>query len=106
VRVSPENASLDRSARRSRSAVVYADDAGNPVTDCPDPQAPKGTRLPLTAKYKGNVTARYAFDFQGWDSYFQAAGFFDGRRTSDLRLVEREIMGDIRATAPSISQPA
>ena len=73
----------------------FTDDAGNPVTDCPDPQAPKGTQLPLTAKYKGNVTARYAFDFHGWDSYFQAAGFFDGRRTSDLRLVEREIMGDM-----------
>jgi outer membrane receptor protein involved in Fe transport len=73
----------------------FTDDAGNPVTDCADPQAPKGTQLPLTAKYKGNVTARYAFDFHGWDSYFQAAGFFEGRRTSDLRLVEREIMGDM-----------
>ena len=73
----------------------FTDDAGNPVTDCADPQAPKGTQLPLTAKYKGNVTARYAFDFHGWDSYFQAAGFFEGRRRSDLRIVEREIMGDM-----------
>jgi len=73
----------------------FTDDAGNPVTDCPDPQAPKGTQLPITAKYKGNVTARYAFDFHGWDSYFQAAGFFEGRRTSDLRIVERQIMGDM-----------
>jgi outer membrane receptor protein involved in Fe transport len=72
----------------------FTDDAGNPVTDCTDPQAPKGTRLPITAKYKGNVTARYAFDFHGWESYFQAAGFFEGRRTSDLRIVERKIMGD------------
>jgi len=73
----------------------FTDAAGNPVTDCTDPQAPKGTRLPITAKYKGNVTARYAFDFHGWESYFQAAGFFEGRRTSDLRIVERKIMGDL-----------
>ena len=73
----------------------FTDDAGNPVTDCPDPQAPKGTQLPLTAEIKGNITARYSFDFHGMESYMQAAAFFEGRRTSDLRLVEREITGDM-----------
>jgi outer membrane receptor protein involved in Fe transport len=73
----------------------FTDDAGNPVTDCADPQAPKGTQLPLTAKIKGNVTARYAFQIHGMESYVQAAAFFEGRRTSDLRLVEREITGDM-----------
>lgn len=73
----------------------FTDDAGNPVTECADPQAPKGTELPLTAKTKGNITARYNFDFHGMESYLQAATFFEGRRTSDLRLVEREITGDM-----------
>jgi outer membrane receptor protein involved in Fe transport len=73
----------------------FTDDAGNPVTDCPDPQAPKGTELPLTAEIKGNITARYSFQFHGMESYLQAAAFFEGRRTSDLRLVEREITGDM-----------
>ena len=73
----------------------FTDEAGNPVTRCPDPQAPKGTELPLTAKYKGNVTARYAFDWHGMESYVQAAGFFEGRRRSDLRLAERDITGDM-----------
>ncbi len=73
----------------------FTDDAGNPVTSCAEPQAPKGTELPLTAKVKGNVTARYSFDFHGMDSYVQAAAFFEGRRRSDLRLVERDITGDM-----------
>ncbi len=73
----------------------FTDESGNPVTDCTDPQAPKGTRLPLTAKVKGNITARYNFDFHGMDSYLQASTVFEGRRTSDLRLVEREITGDM-----------
>jgi iron complex outermembrane receptor protein len=73
----------------------FTDDAGNPVTDCADPQAPKGTELPLTAKTKGNLTARYAFDVGGWDSYLQAVGTFEGRRRTDLRLAERAITGDM-----------
>ncbi|MBS0556591.1 MAG: TonB-dependent receptor [Proteobacteria bacterium] len=66
-----------------------------PVTNCADPQAPSGTRLPLTAKEKGNLTARYSFDFHGMDSYLQAAGFFEGRRGTDLRIAENAIIGDM-----------
>jgi len=73
----------------------FTDDAGNPVTVCDAPQAPKGTELPLTAKVKGNLTARYTFDFHGMESYLQAAAFFEGRRRSDLRLAERAIAGDM-----------
>jgi len=73
----------------------FTDDAGNPVTECDTPQAPKGTQLPLTAKVKGNLTARYNFEVHGMQSYVQAAAFFEGRRRSDLRLVERDITGDM-----------
>ncbi|MEO8803355.1 MAG: TonB-dependent receptor, partial [Rudaea sp.] len=68
---------------------------GNPVTDCTDPQAPSGTRLPLTAREKGNITARYSFDVRGFDSYWQIATFFEGRRGTDLRLKENAIIGDM-----------
>ena len=73
--------------------VVDAND--NPITDCANPEAPKGAQLPITAKQKGDVTARYTFDFHGWDSYFQAAGFFEGRRRSDLRTADNNLLGDM-----------
>lgn len=73
----------------------FTDANDNPVTICPAPQAPKGTRLPITAKEKGNVTARYTFDMNGFETYFQGALVFEGRRTSDLRLEERSIIGDL-----------
>src|SRR5690606_5792596 len=43
----------------------FVDENGNPETVCADPEAPSGTQLPITAKFKGNVTGRYAFDFNG-----------------------------------------
>ena len=71
------------------------DENDNPVTDCADPEAPKGAELPTTAKQKGNVTARYSFDFRGWDAYLQGAAFFNGRRRSDLRTDTNAILGDV-----------
>jgi len=83
------------------------DDAGNPITACtvgavdsdgnllfPD-IAPKGTELPITAKVKGNVVARYSFDFRGMESYVQAGVFGEGRRRSDLRLAEDSWLHDM-----------
>src|SRR5579863_625497 len=86
----------------------FTDANDNPVTDCPagtidpqtgdavsGPEAPKGTELPLTAKVKGNITARYVFNAFGNDAYFQAAGFFEGRRRTDLRILENSLIGDM-----------
>jgi outer membrane receptor protein involved in Fe transport len=83
------------------------DSNGKPITDCtvgatdadgnllfPD-IAPKGTRLPITAKAKGNFVARYNFDFHGMESYAQAGAFFEGRRRSDLRLAEDSYLHDM-----------
>ena len=67
----------------------------NPVTDCADPLAPKGTQLPITPKVKGDLTARYNFDFHGNEAYVQGAAFFTGRRRADLRLLEGSILGDL-----------
>lgn len=73
------------------------DTDGNPVTDCDvaDLQAPDGTRLPVTADYKGNLTARYTFDIADYEAYWQSSVVHEGRRTSDLRILERNILGDL-----------
>jgi len=73
----------------------FTDDDGNPVTVCDAPQAPDGTRLPVTAEFKGNITGRYSFEIGSYESYVQAIVVHEGDRTSDLRLVEREILGDL-----------
>ncbi len=86
----------------------FTDPNGTPITDCPPgtinpisgdavdgPEAAKGTRLPVTAKVKGNLTARYNFDAWSKEAYFQGTVFFEGRRTSDLRVATNEILGDL-----------
>jgi outer membrane receptor protein involved in Fe transport len=83
---------------------------GNPVTYCPagsinpsngsvvsGPQAPKGTQLPITPRFKGNLIARYSFDMGENEGYVQAALVHVGKRTSDLRLQERSLLGDMPA---------
>jgi iron complex outermembrane receptor protein len=57
--------------------------------------APAGTRLPTTPKFKGNMIARYEFPVGTNEGHFQAGLVHEGRRTSDLRLLEREILGDL-----------
>ncbi|TLY50468.1 MAG: TonB-dependent receptor [Gammaproteobacteria bacterium] len=80
----------------------FLDENENPVTDCPasadhpeGPQAPKGTALPIVAKQKGTLSARYSFDLWGLDAYAQGALFFEGRRRSDLRNTENQILGEL-----------
>ncbi|PZO89488.1 MAG: TonB-dependent receptor [Sphingomonas sanxanigenens] len=71
----------------------------NPQFDCSIPggnftQAPAGTRLPITPKFKGNVQARYEFDALGGTAHVQAAGVYQSKISFDLRTVERGILGD------------
>jgi Outer membrane receptor proteins, mostly Fe transport len=79
-----------------------------PVTSCPagvqdprfddpftGPQAPKGTELPVSPKFKGNVTARYEFPLASFDAHVQGAFVYAGKRWADLRTVEREIIGQL-----------
>ncbi|WP_426663772.1 TonB-dependent receptor [Rhodanobacter aciditrophus] len=75
----------------------YTDASGNPVTSCADPQAPKGTQLPITPRFKGNLSARYSFDLGENEGYVQAAMVHVGRRKSDLRLEARSLLGDMAA---------
>jgi outer membrane receptor protein involved in Fe transport len=75
----------------------FTDADGNPVTDCADPEAPEGTQLPVTPKFKGNITARYTWDMGELSAFVQGAVVHVGERKSDLRLVERDILGDLDA---------
>ncbi len=71
----------------------FTDSSGNPVTVCASPQAPDGTQLPVTPKYKANVTARYEFDYNGFDSFLQGAVVGQAGSWTDLRIAERGIIG-------------
>ncbi|HEX8669046.1 MAG TPA: TonB-dependent receptor [Allosphingosinicella sp.] len=57
--------------------------------------APAGTRLPITARFKANALARYEFPVGSYKAHVQGNVIYEGRRTTDLRLLQREIQGDL-----------
>jgi len=60
--------------------------------------APSGTRLPITAKFKGNVVTRYDFPVGGdFNGHIQATAVYEGRRTTDLRTDIRQLVGSLPA---------
>lgn len=65
----------------------YLPDPDGPAT------APKGTQLPVTPKFKANLTARFTFPVGTGDGFFQAAGVYNGSSWSDLQEADREILG-------------
>lgn len=69
----------------------------NPQFDCTTAGnsllAPAGTRLPVTAKFKGNAVARYEAPIGALDGHIQFAVNHIGSRRSDLRTAENAIKG-------------
>ena len=59
--------------------------------------APSGSRLPVTAKVKGNAIARYEFPIADWNGHVQFAVNHIGGRRSDLRPVQNAIKGNLDA---------
>ncbi|HEV7122526.1 MAG TPA: TonB-dependent receptor [Rhodanobacter sp.] len=97
-------------ARLTANYCGFTDANGNAVTDCPagtinpqtgdavsGPQSPKGTQLPITPRFKGNLIARYTFSVGNSDAFVQGALVHVGSRTTDLRLVERSLLGNLPA---------
>lgn len=72
---------------------VNFDAAGNVVSV----NAPKGTSLPITPKFKGNIVARYGFMLGGFDAHVQGSVAHAGKAASRLALDANEIIGDIEA---------
>jgi outer membrane receptor protein involved in Fe transport len=85
----------DATIRRDFCAIA------NPDFDCTTPGnrllAPSGSRLPVTAKFKGNAVARYEFPISGLDGHVQFAVNHIGKRRSDLRTFENDIVGNYKA---------
>ncbi|CAN5459097.1 TonB-dependent receptor [soil metagenome] len=81
-------------AKLSANYCGLTDSAGVPITDCAAPEAPKGTRLPVTPKWKGNLTARYEFALGDFDAFLQAAAVAQTKASSDLRVLDASIYGD------------
>ncbi len=75
----------------------FTDANGDPETTCASPEAPSGTRLPITADFKGNLTARYTFEVGTFEAHVQGQVLHEGKRSTDLRTAEREILGDLGA---------
>jgi iron complex outermembrane recepter protein len=86
----------------------FVNDNGNPETrrDCPrddgqggiefsDPQAPKGTPLPVTPEWKANATVRYEFPVGEFQSHVQGSVIYADDRRTDLRDVENAIIGEM-----------
>ena len=60
------------------------------------PAAPKGTRLPVMPKFKGNATARYEFPLGGGDAFVQGALFHQGGTRSFLTDADFAAVGPTR----------
>ncbi|MEI9995555.1 MAG: TonB-dependent receptor [Rhizomicrobium sp.] len=62
------------------------------INQCPgpvdpwQPDAPKGTQLPGTPKFKANMIARYEFPFQGLLAHVQGGLVYQSTSWADLRL--------------------
>ncbi|MBA3940024.1 MAG: TonB-dependent receptor [Sphingopyxis sp.] len=85
----------DATIRRDFCSIANAD------FDCTTPGnallAPSGSRLPVTAKFKGNAIARYEFPVGGVNGHVQFAVNHIGKRRSDLRTFENDIVGNFKA---------
>jgi iron complex outermembrane receptor protein len=74
-------------------------DTGEPITDCPvdldeyPERAPDGQRLPVTPKFKANLTARYEFDLNGFDAFVQGGIVGQTDAWADLRTFARDVLG-------------
>ncbi|MEW5685964.1 MAG: TonB-dependent receptor [Pseudomonadota bacterium] len=61
------------------------------------PEALKGDRLPVTPKFKGNLTARYEWMIGDMDAYAQSSVVHTGSAFSDLRIPDRAVTGKMPA---------
>lgn len=68
----------------------------NPIDTLGGPQAPRGTRLPVTPQFKFNLTTRYSFDFHGVQMHVQGSVQHQSSSYDDLRNAERAVQGLLR----------
>lgn len=75
---------------------------GQPITQCTTTanpvtgallQAPAGTQLPLTNRFKGNLQARYEFPVRNWSAHLQGTYVYQTSARVDLRDQENTMLG-------------
>lgn len=62
------------------------------------PAAPKGASLPVTPKFKGNLTARYEWTWRDMDAHVQGSVVHMGSAFPDLRTADRAVIGKLPAS--------
>ncbi len=55
--------------------------------------APKGQQLPITPRFKANMTARYDWNLDEFKAHVQGSLVYNGSSWNDLRTIERGITG-------------
>ncbi|MCY7339499.1 MAG: TonB-dependent receptor [Sphingomonas bacterium] len=70
---------------------------GDDIPEVNEELAPSGTRLPLTARFKGSVRARYEYPVATMKGHVQLSGSYEGKRTRDLRTIQNGIYGNLPA---------
>jgi len=88
--------STDANGVLDPSCFAPFDPDADPLDRKPD-FAAKGTRLPITPRFKGNVDVRYTFDWNGGEAYWQASLFHVGDRSVDLREYQAALFGNLDA---------
>ena len=59
--------------------------------------ADAGTKLPITADFKGNLIARYIFEIGSFEAHVQGAVSHEGERGSSMNQGDNAIRGDVPA---------
>jgi outer membrane receptor protein involved in Fe transport len=71
---------------------------GDSSKDINELLAPSGTRLPITAKFKGNTRLRYEWKVgPGMKAHVQGVASYEGKRRRDLRTFQNGIYGNMDA---------
>jgi outer membrane receptor protein involved in Fe transport len=69
-------------------------------TPLPPPEAPAGTNLPVTPKFKGNLILRYSLaTIDNWKPYWQIAGMYQSTTSPVLLVSQDQVIGDMPAYA-------
>lgn len=71
---------------------------GVPSCVGPDLLAPTGTELPITPRFKINLTGRYEFPIGSLDGFAQGSVVYQSATWGDLRLAQRASIGRIPAS--------
>jgi len=74
-----------------------ADATGKIIQSCSNADAVilDGAQLPYTPKFKGNLVARYNFQWMGWDSHAQASGTYQSKMQAGLRQEDIPLLGEM-----------